>query len=93
MLADELKDLVGNIVVVDSRGTIIYIGKLRQVGEHLLVLEDVDVHSMGDSQSNTTKEVYILESKKFGVRTNRKSTRVWLDQVLSISLLDEVIEF
>ena len=93
MLADELKDLVGKNVVVDSRGTIIYIGKLRQVGEHLLVLEEVDVHNMGDSQSNTTKEVYILESKKFGVRVNRKGTRVWLDQVLSVSLLDEVIEF
>ena len=93
MLTDELGDLVGKNVVVDSRSTIIYIGMLRQVGEHLLVLEEVDVHNMDDSQSNTTKEVYILESKKFGVRANRKSTRVWLDQVLSVSLLDEVIEF
>jgi hypothetical protein len=93
-LQEELGDLVGQDVVIDTQSSMIYVGRLERVGRHVLVLGASDIHDMKDSQSSTTKEMYVMEARKLGgPHVNREGVRVMIDKVLSISRLDEVIEF
>ncbi len=90
-MGTELGEFVGCEVVVDTKTPIVYIGTLTAAGEEFLVLEEVDVHDINDTQ--TTKELYILEAKKSGIKKNRSRVHVRLDQVTSISRLDDVIQY
>jgi hypothetical protein len=82
---------VGSIVVLDTATPLLYLGTLERVHEGFLTLTDVDVQD--SSQMNSTKEIYILEARKFGVKKNRHRVEVRGDVVVSISRLDEVIEY
>jgi small nuclear ribonucleoprotein (snRNP)-like protein len=86
-----LADYIGKEVVLDTRAPIVYLGRLERADEHFFVLADVDVHDMADGHS--TKERYILESKKHGVRKNRNAVLVRRDEVVSLSKLEDVVEF
>jgi hypothetical protein len=55
------------------------------------VLKDADVHFCQDSY--TTAELYLLETKKNGIRPNRHVVYVMLAEVLSISRLSDVVEY
>ena len=78
-------------LVVDTNSNFLYIGKLADVGEHFVTLRDADVHDCRESPS--TNEKYIMEAKKFGVRCNRKLVHIRLQEVISLSLLEDVIEY
>ncbi len=87
----EFEKFTGHEVVVDTKTPIIYIGTLAAAEDNFLVLEEVDVHDINDTQ--TTKEVYVLEAKKFGIKKNRSQVQLTLDQVVSISRLEDVIKY
>ena len=89
----DLKDLVGRQIVVDTDGPLVYIGTLAEVGHGVMAFGEVDVHDMRDSQSVTTREVYIMQSRKHGVQANREGVRIPLDKVSSVSLLSEIKVF
>jgi len=78
-------------IVVDTRSSWIYIGVLKKVMDNCLVLSDVDVHDNRDVHSS--KEKYVLDSKKTGVKSNRENVFINLDYVVSFSLLDDVKYF
>jgi small nuclear ribonucleoprotein (snRNP)-like protein len=78
-------------VVVDTNSNFLYIGKLEDVGDHFLILQQADVHDRSESPS--TNEKYIMEAKKLGVRCNRKRVHIRIEEVISISLLEDVIEY
>ena len=88
---NELDSLVNRQIVIDTDSSQIYIGLLEKVGRDYLVVADVDVHDTSDSKS--TKESYAHETKKLGTRTNRKLTYVRLARVVSVSALDDIINF
>ena len=90
-LVARLQELVGSEVVLDTASPYLYIGRLTEADEWVLRLEDVDVHDA--SETRTSKEVYIIEAAKFGVKQNRRSVTVRTDKVISISLLSDVIEY
>ena len=83
-----LEDYLGQPVVLDTRSSYIIIGTLTQVGADCLTLENVDVHDTSDGRS--TKEHYIMEAHKLGLRTNRGGAKVRLAEVISVSLLKDV---
>lgn len=86
------KALLGQTVVVDTRAAnLAYIGRLTAVTADALVLADADVHDMNDSK--TSREVYVMESKKYGVKANRAEVRILLCEVVSLSRLDDVIVY
>lgn len=87
----EIKALLNQQVVVDTDSSFVYIGRLESIGADYLELSNVDVHDTGDSKS--TKEHYAHETKKLGLRSNRKMTWLRLARVLSISKLDDIIQF
>jgi hypothetical protein len=88
---DELSEYIGAKVVVDTDAGYIYIGRLERTGRDFLELSDADVHDA--SQSHSTKELYAIETLRLGVRANRKRVLVKRSRIVSVSRLDEVIEY
>jgi len=89
--AEAFNAFVGVDVVVDTTSSYVFIGRLKEVTALAMTLSDVDVHDRGESSS--TKERYIMEAKKFGIKSNRKSVTVRLETVLCVSKLEDVIEY
>lgn len=78
-------------VVIDTRSQWIYIGVLEDIIEHCILLSDVDVHDNDSAQA--TKEFYVLESKKTGIKSNRHKVFINMDFVVSFSGLEDIKNF
>ncbi len=89
--ADILAQYLNKQVVLDTRAHIFYIGILSGLDEWFYTLADVDVHD--HSESTSTKEIYIMDTKRFGIRKNRAKVLVKKSEVISISLLSDVAEY
>lgn len=85
----ELASLIGEEVVLDVKASYVYIGTLRNVGGDALVLDNADAHSCEDS--TTTRELYVLETRKNGIRPNRRVVHVMRSQIVSISRLSDIV--
>jgi len=90
-VVEQLQELVASEVVLDTASPYLYIGRLAEVDEWFLRLEDADVHD--SNETRTTKEVYILEARKFGIKKNRHNVLVRTGKVISVSLLKDVIKY
>lgn len=88
---EEIEALLGKGVVLDTRGPIVYLGTLSAIGEWFMTLTDADVHDLADS--STSKEVYIMETAKHGVRKNRSEVYVRKSEVVSLSALESVVRY
>lgn len=89
--ADGWGDYVGKIVVVDTDSRLVYLGTLDAMTPEFLTMTDVDVHD--SAETTTTKERYVMNVKSFGVRPNRKTVSVRIAAVVSVSLLDDVMQY
>ena len=83
------EQLVGREVVVDVASEYVYLGRLTGHGAKFLVLEQADVHDLRDT--TTTRELYVVDSKRFGIRPNREKVLVRIGEIVSISAFDDVI--
>jgi len=84
-----LDQLIGREVVIDVVSPFVYLGKLVACDPKYVVLEQADVHDLRDTA--TTRELYVIDSRRFGVRANRERVLVRVDEVISVSALDDVI--
>ena len=84
-------ELLGQEVVLDTASQFVYLGTLKRAGDSFLELEDADVHD--SSESPTSKEVYVIDARKYGVHKNRKNVFVRSALVVSLSRLSDVIEY
>jgi len=89
--ADELKDYIGQEIVLDTMSSMVYLGTLEKVGAHFLTLVQCDVYDSSESQ--TRKEVYIHDALKYGIKRNRDRVEIRKDQIISISKLSDVTEY
>ena len=87
-LPDDLRELIGQAVVLDTLGTMIYLGVLHEVTENGFWLTGADVHDCRDGHAG--REVYILESGRDGISVNRRRVYVLRVTVCSVSRLDDV---
>ena len=87
--APELDRLVGQQVVVDTKGPYVYIGVLEKIERSSVLLKDCDVHDT--RQSSTSNELYLIQALKNGVRSSRYAVYVFLKEVVSISRLQDVV--
>jgi hypothetical protein len=76
------------VVVLDTQGPMVYIGRLVRITAHYLELCEADVHDSNDSRAS--KELYLAETKELGVRANRERVVVARGQVISMSRLEDV---
>lgn len=79
---------VGQVVVLDTQGPMLYIGMLERVGPTFVVLSDADVHDRNDARA--TKDLYLAETCELGVRPNRARVMVTRAVIASASLLADV---
>jgi small nuclear ribonucleoprotein (snRNP)-like protein len=86
-----LEKLIKEKVVIDTRSSWVYIGVLERVVDNCIELLEVDVHDRRDTA--TSKEIYILDSRRTGVKSNRDRVFVNMDYIISFSKLDDVKHF
>lgn len=87
----ELEGFLQTEIVLDTRGELIYLGKLAKVSEHFYELADADVHDV--VAGRTSKEIYIMDAKKHGVKKNRARVLVRKREIVSISRLADILEY
>ncbi len=80
---------IGQVVVVDTDSAYVYLGTLAGVTDHFISLKEVDAHDRAEGSS--TKEKYIMEAKRFGVKANRREIAVRKSVIVSLSRLDDVL--
>ncbi|MBI81952.1 MAG: hypothetical protein CMJ81_02035 [Planctomycetaceae bacterium] len=83
-------ELTGEIVVLDALSPYVFIGVLVRTDLHFLILEDADVHDFRDTQ--TTRDLYVLDAREHGVRSNRRRVFVRRDEIVAVSLFREVVK-
>ena len=80
---------IGQVVVVDTNSNFVYIGTLVRVLEHFVEMKDTDAHDRGEGLS--TKEQYVMESKRFGVKPNRREVSIRKSSIVSLSRLEDIL--
>lgn len=86
---DTLERWLNEEVVLDTATPIVYIGRLVEIGEHTLVLENADMHDCRDGHAK--KEHYLAEVRDEGVAVNRRQVVVMRSVVISVSRLQDVV--
>jgi hypothetical protein len=91
--ADEAgwEPLIGQVVVVDTSSPFVYLGTLARIEVDFVVLQDVDAHDRNEGPS--TKEQYIMDTKRFGIKPNRREVSVRKPLIVSLSRLADVIVY
>ena len=89
-LDGELERMAGQIVVLDTQGAMVYVGTLERVARDHVALLNAEVHD--STESRASKELYLLETRELGVRTNRRRVVVDRRVVISVSLLADVTD-
>lgn len=87
-MSDDLKELIGQEVVLDTAGPIVYLGQLESIDESGFWLSGADFHNC--NEGHATREQYIAESKIEGIHVNRERIHVFRHAVLSLSPLSAV---
>jgi small nuclear ribonucleoprotein (snRNP)-like protein len=86
-----LESLLGKVVVIDFKSTYVCLGTLVGCDPHFLELRDADLHDFRDSPA--TREVYVHDSVRLGIRRNRARVLVRRDEVVALTRFDEIATF
>lgn len=82
--------LLGQVVVVDFRSAYVCLGTLVGIDQEFLDLRDADLHDLRDTK--TTRETYVYDSLRLGIRRNRTRVLVKRDEIIAIARLADVAE-
>jgi hypothetical protein len=80
--------LIGQVVVVDLRSTYVCLGMLVGGDEQYLDIVDADLHDFRDSTA--TREIYVYDSVRYGIRRNRSRVLLRVDDVVAISRFADI---
>ena len=89
-LTTMLEAYSGRPVILDTAGSIVYLGILKEVASAGFWLDNADIHDCREGHAG--KEDYAYEAKINGIRTNRKRLFVMRSAVISIAALDDVVQ-
>ncbi len=85
-----LEEFIGQKVVVDLRSEYVCLGTLLRADELYLELRNADLHDLRDTQ--TSRELYVAESRATGVKRNRKRLLLLRAEVVAVGLLADVVD-
>jgi small nuclear ribonucleoprotein (snRNP)-like protein len=85
-----LASLMGQIVVVDLKSPYVCLGTLVKCDDLFLELRDADLHDFRDSAA--TREVYVYDSVRLGIRRNRTRVLIRLDDVIGLARFEDIAE-
>jgi hypothetical protein len=80
--------MIGQVVVVDLRSTYVCLGTLVGGDEQYLDIVDADFHDFRDSTA--TREIYVYDSARYGIRRNRSRILLRLDDVVAITRFADI---
>ena len=83
-----LTPLIGHDVVLDMSSSYVCLGKLVGVDREFFSLRDADLHDFRDSPAS--REVYIYDSARLGIRRNRASVLVRRAEVVAVTRFSDV---
>ncbi len=89
-LSHLVAELQGQVVVIDLRSPYVCLGTLTGADNVFLELTDADLHDFRDSSA--TREIYVYDSVRLGIRRNRERVLVRQDEVVAIGRFDEIAE-
>ena len=85
-----LEELMGEKVVVDLRSAFVCLGTFQRMDEHFLELRNADLHDLRDT--DTTRELYVAESRATGIKRNRRRLLLVRDEIIAIGRLEDVVD-
>lgn len=85
---DNLGELHGITVVVDTRGPQVIVGRCHEANDQFVLLHDADVHE--ESPGGVSKSEWITQATKWGVFPRHKILKVPAEQVTSITPLGKI---
>jgi hypothetical protein len=85
-----LEELLNQQVVVDLRSEYVCLGTLVRIGEQFLELKNADLHDLRDT--DTTRENYVADSCRTGIKRNRKRVLLGRADMVAIARLDDVVD-
>ncbi len=85
-----LEEMVGQVVVLDLRSSYVCLGTLEAVDPLFFVVLDADLHDFRDSPAS--REVYVYDSARLGIRRNRARVLIRRDEVVAIARFDDISE-
>jgi hypothetical protein len=85
-----LDEFVGQTVVVDMKSPFVCLGTLTQMDDHFLDLRNADLHDLRDT--DTTRELYVADSRATGIKRNRKRVLLVRAEVVAVSRLEDVVD-
>jgi small nuclear ribonucleoprotein (snRNP)-like protein len=83
-----LTALVGQVVVVDLKSSYVCLGTLAGSDEQFLELLDADLHDFRDSTA--TREIYVYDSVRFGIRRNRSRVLIRQDDIVAVTRFADI---
>jgi small nuclear ribonucleoprotein (snRNP)-like protein len=83
-----LKSLLDQVVVIDLKSTYVCLGTLVGWDEQFLELVDADLHDFRDSTA--TREIYVYDSVRVGIRRNRSRILLRQDDVIAITRFADI---
>ncbi|MFO0891859.1 MAG: hypothetical protein U0790_22320 [Isosphaeraceae bacterium] len=86
-----LESLLGKVVVVDLKSTYVCLGTLVGCDPQFLELRDADLHDFRDSPAS--REVYVHDSVRLGIRRNRARVLIRRDEVVALTRFDDIATF
>lgn len=83
-----IDSLIGEVVVIDMTSRYVCLGTLERVDNAFFALTDADLHDLRDGQA--TREIYVYESARLGIRRNRARVLIRRDEVVAIARFADV---
>jgi small nuclear ribonucleoprotein (snRNP)-like protein len=85
-----LAELIDQEVVIDLRSPYVCLGILRGVDAEFLDVADADLHDFRDSKA--TREVYVYDSARLGIRRNRARVLIRRADIVGITRVGDISE-
>jgi small nuclear ribonucleoprotein (snRNP)-like protein len=87
---DMLDELLNEKVVIDLRSPFVALGTLVRADELYLELKNADLHDLRDT--DTTRELYVADTRRTGVKRNRRRVLIVRAEVVAVARLEDVAE-
>lgn len=88
--SDPMERLVGQTIVIDLRSPYVCLGTLTAIHGEFFELTDADLHDFRDSAAS--RENYLVDSRRLGIRRNRQRVLVRRHDVVAVTRFAEIVE-
>ena len=90
-LSPLLESLLGKVVVVDLVSTYVCLGTFVAADSQFLDLHDADLHDFRDNPA--TREVYVHDSVRLGIKRNRARVLVRRAEIVAVTEFNDIATF